>query len=94
MVRRSPVRPEVVVGDPGLVPGDVAVGWTGRPAVSGPQVGPRAAALLVLDGVAGGIREIPDAFAFEPDYGRAAEAQTRWERSHGRAMPDSGGEYR
>jgi hypothetical protein len=47
-----------------------------------------------LDGVPGGIREVPDVFAFEPDYGRPAEAQTRWERSHGRAMPDSGGEYR
>jgi len=94
MVGRCPARPDVVVGDPGVLPADVAVGWTGRPAVNGALVGPRAAALLALDGVAGGIREIPDVFVFEPDYGRPAEAQTRWERSHGRALPDSGGEYR
>lgn len=94
MVRRSPARPDVVVGDTGVLSEDASVRWAGRPAICGPLVGPRAAALLALDGVRGGIREIPDVFAFEPDYGRPAEAQTRWERSHGRAMPDSGGEYR
>ena len=94
MVRRCPATPDVVVGDVGVLSADAVVRWTGRPAVNGTRVGARAAALLALDGVAGGIHEIPDVFAFEPDYGRPAEAQTRWERSHGRAMPDSGGEYR
>jgi tRNA threonylcarbamoyladenosine biosynthesis protein TsaB len=94
LVRSSPVVPDVVVGDAAVLPDDVVRGWTGRPPVTGPLVGPRAAALIALDGVPGGIREVPDAFAFAPDYGRPAEAQTRWERSHGRAMPDSGGEYR
>jgi tRNA threonylcarbamoyladenosine biosynthesis protein TsaB len=94
LVRRTPAPPDIVVGDAGILAGDLAARWTGRPAASGALVGPRAAALLALDGVPGGIREVPDVFAFEPDYGRPAEAQTRWERSHGRAMPDSGGEYR
>lgn len=94
LVRRTPAPPDIVVGDAGVLAGDLAVRWTGRPAASGPLVGPRAAALIALDGVPGGIREVADVFAFEPDYGRPAEAQTRWERTHGRAMPDSGGEYR
>jgi tRNA threonylcarbamoyladenosine biosynthesis protein TsaB len=94
MMRRSRGRPDIVVGDASVLSADAVAQWAGRPPITGPLVGPRAAALLALDGVPGGIREIPDVFAFEPDYGRPAEAQTRWERSHGRAMPDSGGEYR
>jgi tRNA threonylcarbamoyladenosine biosynthesis protein TsaB len=94
LVRSSLAAPDVVAGDAGVLPDDAVRRWTGRPAAAGPPVGPRGAALIALDGVPGGTREVPDVFAFEPDYGRPAEAQTRWERSHGRAMPDSGGEYR
>jgi hypothetical protein len=28
-----------------------------------------------------------DLASWEPDYGRVAEAQRRWEAAHGRAMP-------
>jgi tRNA threonylcarbamoyladenosine biosynthesis protein TsaB len=94
LVERSPARPQLVVGDAAALPAARVTEWTGRLPVSAPVVGPRAAALLALDGVPGGIRDIADVFAFEPDYGRPAEAQTRWERAHGRAMPDSGGDFR
>jgi len=88
------MAPHLAVGDGAVLGADVIVEWTGRAPVSAPHVGPRAAALVALDGLPGGIREIADVFAFEPDYGRPAEAQTRWERTHGRHMPDSGGEFR
>lgn len=45
--------------------------------------------LLRLDGLPGGTREVADAASWEPVYGRPAEAQARWERDHGRALPDS-----
>jgi tRNA threonylcarbamoyladenosine biosynthesis protein TsaB len=87
-----------VADPPGLVVGDVAIldraeviAWTGRPPVA---AGPRAAALIALDGVPGGIAEVPDVAGFEPDYGRPAEAQVRWERAHGRSLPDTRGEFR
>lgn len=88
---RAAVRLALVVGDLAVIDERAARQWTGRPPVSG---GPRAAALIALDGVPGGVREIPDLVVFEPDYGRPAEAQVRWERAHGRSLPDSGGEYR
>lgn len=84
-------RPGLVVGDLTVIDEPIARQWTGRPPVG---AGPRAAALIALDGVPGGVREIPDLVAFEPDYGRPAEAQARWERAHGRTLPDTGGEFR
>lgn len=86
-------RPTIVVADPAVVPDAVARAWTGRPAVAIPE-GVRAAALIALDGAAGGIREIDDLVSFEPAYGRPAEAQVRWEQAHGRRLPDSGGAFR
>lgn len=88
---RCTVPPAVVVGDLAVLDEAAVRSWTGRPPVA---ASPRAAALIALDGVEGGIRDIPDLVTFEPDYGRPAEAQVRWERAHGRALPDSGGEYR
>lgn len=94
LIRRTPAVPRLAVGDGAVLGEDVIVEWTGRAPVVAPLVGPRGAALLALDGVPGGIREIADVFGFEPDYGRPAEAQTRWERTHGRHLPDSGGAFR
>jgi len=94
LVERTAAPPQLVVGDGAVLPAAPVTAWTGRPPVDDARIGPRAAALLALDGVSGGIRDIADVFAFEPDYGRPAEAQTRWERTHGRTMPDSGGAFR
>ena len=84
-------RPGLVVGDLAVLDPAAVAAWTGRAPVA---AGPRAAALIALDGVAGGIADIPDLAAFAPDYGRPAEAQARWERAHGRRLPDTRGEYR
>jgi tRNA threonylcarbamoyladenosine biosynthesis protein TsaB len=88
---RVPEPPGLVVGDLTVLDRSAVVAWTGRPPLA---VGPRAAALIALDGVPGGIVEIPDLAAFAPDYGRPAEAQVRWERAHGRSLPDTRGEFR
>jgi len=52
---------------------------------------PAAADLLPLIGVPGGARFIAHPAEWEPDYGRPAEAQARWEATHGRRLPDSTG---
>jgi tRNA threonylcarbamoyladenosine biosynthesis protein TsaB len=88
---RVPELPGLVVGDLAVLDRATVVAWTGRPPLA---VGPRAAALIALDGVPGGIVEVPDLAGFAPDYGRPAEAQVRWERAHGRSLPDTRGEFR
>lgn len=55
---------------------------------------PAARDLLALIGVRGGARLIPDSTGWEPQYGRPAEAQARWEATHGRRIPDSPGHLR
>jgi tRNA A37 threonylcarbamoyladenosine modification protein TsaB len=93
LMRRTPVRPALAVGDGVRRHAEALARWTDRAPVPPPAGRPRAAALLALDGVPGGIQPIPDLVAFEPDYGRPAEAQARWERAHGKSLPDSGGAY-
>jgi len=44
--------------------------------------------LLRLIGLSGGVRRISDPRRWEPDYGRPAEAQVQWERTHGRPLPN------
>ena len=88
---RLPSPPAVVAGDLTVLDRNEVVAWTGRSPVA---AGPRAAALIALEGVPGGIATVPDLVAFAPDYGRPAEAQARWERAHGRSLPDSRGEFR
>jgi len=50
---------------------------------------PSARALLDLVTRPGGARRIDQVAAWEPDYGRPAEAQVRWEQRHGRPLPGS-----
>jgi tRNA threonylcarbamoyladenosine biosynthesis protein TsaB len=57
-------------------------------------IAPDAAALVELIGTRGGARRVHDSEDWEPDYGRPAEAQTRWEERHGRRLPDSPGTLR
>ena len=52
------------------------------------QVWPSAAVLLRLIGVPGGAAPVFHPLWFEPTYGRPAEAQAKWERDHGRPLPD------
>jgi len=52
---------------------------------------PTAAALLSLMEVPGGAEPVRDLNGWEPNYGRPAEAQLRWEALHGRSLSNSPG---
>lgn len=88
--------PEVVlaVGDGAARYAEAVERWTGRPPLAPPVGAPRASALLALAPLAGGTVRVEDITRFEPAYGRPAEAQVRWEREHGRSLPDSTGHAR
>src|SRR5262245_26625351 len=85
----------ISTGDiPSLPPFDRAVGDGPEDfltAVQATREYPDAATLLRLIGVPGGARTIAAPLDFEPHYGRPAEAAAKWEREHGRPLPDSPG---
>jgi tRNA threonylcarbamoyladenosine biosynthesis protein TsaB len=97
-------RPADLVGsglEPGHVVGEAPAeiiatleSWTGQPVIGPPDGSPRAARLLDLIGRQGGAWRVEDPRAWEPVYGRPAEAQARWETAHGRPLPDSVGSTR
>jgi tRNA threonylcarbamoyladenosine biosynthesis protein TsaB len=79
---------DVVVAD---LPG-VGVPMSPRRAtITTPDAGPSAAALLGLLDRPGGTVVVTAPDAWEPEYGRPVEAQTRWEAQHGRPLPHSAG---
>ncbi len=80
-VRTPDQIPARVAGDCRLVGPSAAV-------LGGQPTWPDAGALLGLVGVAGGVLAVSAAAAWEPDYGRPAEAQVKWERDHGRPLAD------
>ena len=82
------LQPTVVpVGDVlGRVPSPVRVVGPAAALLGGVISWPRATALLSLIGVSGGARVVADPAGWEPVYGRPAEAQVQWERTHGRAL--------
>ena len=55
---------------------------------------PLASTLLDLLEIDGGTVPVHDLESWEPEYGRPAEAQARWEAAHGRRLPDSSGSAR
>jgi tRNA threonylcarbamoyladenosine biosynthesis protein TsaB len=81
--------PAVAVGDGAAAHADAVLAWTGRPPIGPPGGAPRAGALLELLRMPGAVTGVEDPTVLEPHYGRLAEAQVRWERTHGRALPDS-----
>ncbi len=62
---------------------------TGRDPVVGDPALPDAVELLRLGGLEGATRMVADPAAWQPVYGRPAEAQAVWERKHGRPLPAS-----
>ena len=94
-------RPEELasrLAGPAMLVGDVPPGpratlerWCGCQMVPSPEGAPHAARLLGLVGRAGGAARVDNASGWEPAYGRPAEAQARWEATHGRPLPDSVG---
>ncbi len=90
LVRAAP-RPALAVGDGAVAFPSEMREWTGRSPVGPPVGAPRAGALLELLSVNGATVPVEDPPAVEPNYGRLAEAQARWERTHGRPLPHSPG---
>ncbi len=85
------LKPGVLVGE---APADVAAvleRWTGLRMIAPPRGSPHAATLIGLVATEGGARRVLDVQGWEPEYGRPAEAQARWEVAHGRPLPDSVG---
>ena len=80
-------RPLLAVGDGAQRYAAAVLSWTGRPPVGVDTVTPVAASLLRLSELETARRAI-DA-ASEPVYGRAAEAQAKWEARYGRPLPHS-----
>ena len=84
-------RAERVVGEgPDPVRQALADAWGVQPEEGWPQ----ASTMLGLVALCGGTRVVEDPEGWEPSYGRPAEAQARWEREHGRSLPDSPGHSR
>ncbi len=88
-LRQSRVRADVAVGDGAVAYADQVREWTGRDPVGPAAGGPRAAALIQMLEIPGALRTLEEVTAWEPDYGRPAEAQARWERTHGKPLPGS-----
>ncbi len=84
------VRAGIAVGDGAHVHAEAVRRWTGRPPAGPPEGAPRAGALVALVGSPHANRVL-DLARWEPVYGRPAEAQLKWERTHGRALPDPAG---
>jgi tRNA threonylcarbamoyladenosine biosynthesis protein TsaB len=84
---RTAPPPALAVGDGADAHAALMRAWTGREPVGPPEGLPRASALLGLLDVPGAVRPVEDPVSWEPDYGRLTEAQVRWERAHGRALP-------
>ena len=79
----APVRPVLAAGDGAERYREEVVRWIGRPPVASETLPPIASSLLALARLSG----YPA--TGEPVYGRPAEAQVKWETSHGRPLPHS-----
>ena len=88
------LAPDVLVGEAPTAARELLERGTGREMIVPPEGAPRATSLIALAAVQGGAREVPDPSAWEPVYGRPAEAQARWEIAHGRPLPDPAGDAR
>jgi tRNA threonylcarbamoyladenosine biosynthesis protein TsaB len=85
------LEPSLIVGDAPTEILTLLHTWSGRSVVTGAEASPRAARLFDLIDRQGGARLIEVPQTWEPHYGRPAEAQARWEKAHGRPLPDSVG---
>ena len=86
LIAASPERPRAAVGDGALRYAAALEQWTGARLLDVRALRPTAASLLALVPLAGVARRIEDPATAEPDYGRPAEAQARWEARHGRPL--------
>jgi tRNA threonylcarbamoyladenosine biosynthesis protein TsaB len=89
LAERCPLPDSLVVRAGGSCP--LPAAWSGLETTTRAPAG---GSLLGLIGVRGGVRRVLDPADWEPEYGRPAEAQTRWEEAHGRRLPDTPGTLR
>jgi len=89
LAARGAPRPALVVGDGAVRYAADATRWSGTAPVSLDQLPPAATVLLSLVPRTGAGRLIEDFSTAEPEYGRPAEAQAKWEARHGRQLPRS-----
>ena len=82
LANATTVTPVLAAGDGAARYRDEIVRWIGRPPVAPETLPPIAGSLLALAPMAG------YAATSEPAYGRPAEAQVKWEMSHGRPLPN------
>jgi tRNA threonylcarbamoyladenosine biosynthesis protein TsaB len=87
-LRSALPRPDAVVGELPEATAAMLVGWA--PYLDLAQH-VDARRMLDLVGRPGGARLVADPLAWEPDYGRPAEAQALWEARHGRRLPHPAG---
>jgi tRNA threonylcarbamoyl adenosine modification protein YeaZ len=73
------------------VPSTMAIVGPAAATLGGEPTWPDGGDLLDLVGLAGGVQRVDDVAAWEPVYGRPAEAQTQWELKHGRPLAHSTG---
>jgi tRNA threonylcarbamoyl adenosine modification protein YeaZ len=81
-------RPEAIRA---AVPAPMAIVGPAAPTLGGEPTWPDGGDLLDLVGLSGGVQRVDDVAAWEPVYGRPAEAQTQWELKHGRPLAHSTG---
>lgn len=91
LYRIGPSRVEVLKSPTVLAP-EVLKTWP-APDIRATSL-PLASTLLDLLEVEGGTVQVHSLETWEPEYGRPAEAQAKWEAAHGRRLPDSTGTAR
>ncbi|UCG88786.1 MAG: tRNA (adenosine(37)-N6)-threonylcarbamoyltransferase complex dimerization subunit type 1 TsaB [Gemmatimonadota bacterium] len=84
------VVPSLALGNGAVLYRDLVRSWTGREPVGPPLAAPRAGALLELLALAAAVTLVRDPDTLEPNYGRLAEAQVKWEATHGRELKRGG----
>jgi tRNA threonylcarbamoyladenosine biosynthesis protein TsaB len=89
LARVAPARPVLALGDGAERYRDEVMSWIGRLPVGLETLPPIAESLLRLSSSEGARRELDNADTAEPEYGRPAEAQVKWEARYGRPLPNS-----
>lgn len=87
LVVASSMRPRAVVADTPRYAA-LAESWSGMPQLSPAALRPAAVSLLALKNREAAVRRLEELSTAEPEYGRQAEAQARWEARHARPLPD------
>ena len=85
----GPRAPDLLVGQVSDSAAAMLEAWAGSRIIGPPEGAPHARVLLDLVHRPGGAIRVDAVQGWEPNYGRPAEAQARWETAHGRPLPDS-----